>query len=193
MNQPGRQDQTGAPAPFVVHLDRSAVDRQYALVVGLWALLAAIGVVGFVLLLANVAQVGPAAGAPLVFAFICVPNLAVYLWIWRSTRRLDQPLVVSAAGMQFQTPRGEVSVPWEAVRTITLNRVLGRPQLTAALDPAAGPGAPGIRSTLPNGAWRTIRRTGLRLSFRIVTEPAPVVARAIVDHSRGRFTPTLPA
>lgn len=192
MNQPGRQNQTGTAPPFVVHLDRSAVDRQYALVVGLWAFLAAIGVVGFVLLLRDAAQVGPAAGAPLVFAFICLPNLAVYVWIWRSTRRLQQPLVVSAAGMEFQTPRGEVSVPWAAVRSITLTRVLGRPQLTVALD-LTGSASAAIRSTVPKGAWRAIQRTGLRLSFRIVTEPAPAVAQAIGNHSRGRFTPTLPA
>lgn len=184
MNQPGT-----AP-PFVVGLDRPAVDRQYAVVAGLWALLAVIGVTGFVLLLRS--NAGAAAGAPLVFAFVCLPNLAVYLWIWRATRRLTQPLMISGVGMAFQTPRGEISLPWAAVRTATLTRVLGRPQLTVALAAGVGPDSPGIRTTLAKGAWRTIQRSGLRLSFRILTEPAPAVARAISEHSRGRFTPTLP-
>ena len=184
MNQPGT-----AP-PFVVGLDRAAVDRQYAVVAGLWALLAAIGVIGFVLLLRS--NAGAAARAPLVFAFVCLPNLAVYLWIWRATRRLTQPLVVSAAGMAFQTPRGEVSLPWGAVGRTTFTKILGRPQLTVALGPGIGPDSPGIRTTLARGAWRATQRSGLRLSFRILTEPASAVGQAIGEHSGGRFTPTLP-
>lgn len=183
-------DRRGTPRTFVAHLDRGKIDRQYAVICAVWTVLALTGVAGFVLLLHSGDDLGVAAGAPLIVTAISLINLAVYVWIWTTTRRLVEPFVASTAGVLFRTPRGEVEVPWEAVRAITISRVLGRPQLNVQLHPAAGPGAPGVRTTLSPGGWRTVRRAGLRLSLRLVREPVPVVSTAIAELSRGRFVVT---
>ncbi len=82
--------------------------------------------------------------------------------------------------------------PGKRSAAVTVSRVLRRPQLNVWLHPAAGPGAPGVSTTLSAGGWRTIQRAGLRLSLRIVVEPLPVVLDAVADLSRGRFVVSLP-
>ncbi|MBA8793513.1 hypothetical protein FHX74_001118 [Friedmanniella endophytica] len=179
------------PQEYAVHIDRRATDRMYAGVVGIWGALLVVGLVGFGLLAAGVISQTAAVG-PLVFILVCVPNLVIYGWIWRATRRLDVPLLVRPGGLTCRTPRGELSVPWDRVVDVRVARAFRQDQLTVLVDPSIGPDTPGVSATLSRSSWSTVRKAGLRLSFRVVAEPASEVLAAVATLSGGRFTPALP-
>ena len=113
--------------------------------------------------------------------------------VWASTRRIAYPLEVGPLGMVFDTPRGRVAFPWEAVTGVALLRSATGTRLVVQLHPQAGPGAPGVTGDLTRGGWRLVRRQGFQLSMRVVLISPEELGQAVEHYSRGRFRPLLPA
>ncbi len=171
---------------------RSAVDRSFALIVGLFGLPVAIDVAMLVFVVYADAG-GLAALAFLVPLVLLVLVELTQCYQWGATRAIEWPLWVGEGGLVFFTPRGRVELPWDAVTAVGISRVLWTSQLTVGVHPQAGPGSPGVASTMSAATWRLVRRRGLRLSLRLVHLPPAEVAQAISAFSRGRWTPVAAA
>ena len=175
---------------FQVSIDRSRVDRMFAGVAVALALPVLLSVV-----LAVYLFVAMDAGAQVLVLAIPVVGMAPLLLaqciVWGATRRIEHPLTVDAHGMTFDTPRGAVSFPWEAVTALGITTTGRAPMLAVRLHPEAGPGAPGIVSTLTPGGWRVLRRQGLRLSLRAVRTSPDELGAAVGHFSNGRWAPAL--
>jgi hypothetical protein len=165
---------------------RSAVDRSFGLIVGLFALPIAIDVAMLVFVVSH--DAGELAALAFLVPLVLLTLLELtQCYQWGATRALEWLLWVSDAGLVFFTPRGRVELPWEAVTGVGIGQVLWTQQLTVWVQ--AGPGSPGVVSTVPAATWRVIRRRGLRLSLRLVHLPPADVAEAISAFSRGRCAP----
>ena len=135
------------------------------------------------------------AGALLVFGLPLVAFLAVAVAegrLWVATRRIAQPLELSAQGWP-STPRADaVAFPWAAVAAVGILRVGLTSRLVVRLHPRAGPGAPGVSGTLTPAGWRIVRRRGLQLSLRTLQISPEELGWAVERSSAGRFRPLLP-
>jgi hypothetical protein len=167
---------------------RTSVDRLMGLSVGLFVLVMALDVAGLVFVtsadagtLAGLVFLGPLAFMVAVTAFQC--------YAWGATRSLEWPLWVSDDGLVFFTPHGRVELPWDAVTGVAFRSVLWAQQLRVTVHPQAGPGSPGVVTSVPPARWRSIHRTGLLLPVRHLQVPAAEIAAAIAACSRGRWTP----
>lgn len=171
---------------LAVRAHRPTIDRHYGLLLAV-LLLPVVMCVGFAA--SFVAQ--GATYALVVFAAPLValmPGVVVQALAWSATRRIEQPLEVSRQGMAFDTPRGRLAFPWEAVTGLWMSA--GRsPRLTVQLHPQVGPGAPGVVSNLTPAGWRLVRRQGLVIALRAVEIAPAELARAIGQCSGGRWRP----
>jgi hypothetical protein len=157
--------------------------------VGLFVLVIALDLAGLVFVtsadagtLAGLVFLGPLAFMVAVFGFQC--------YVWGASRSIEWPLWVGDTGLVFFTPRGRVELPWAAVTGVGFTRVMLAHQLTVAVHPDAGPGSPGVVTTVPEAQWRVIHRLGLRLPVRHLQVPPAEIAAVIAACSRGRWTPT---
>jgi hypothetical protein len=172
-----------------VRSDRARIDRVFGTTVALMLLPAVMGVVAAVYFLTHGA--GYAVGLFAVVVVGTLPLALVQYLVWMSIRRIEHPLEVGPYGMTFETPRGSVSFPWEAVTAIGITPGGRIPLLAVQLHRQVGPGAPGVAGTLTPSGWRAVRRQGLRLSLRSVQTGPAELADAIRHFSSGRWAPAL--
>ena len=176
---------------LVLKSNRSAVDRTFRPIVVMYAIVTTALCALIVWAATLIGELAPLA------LFLLVPvimagSLSVYCYSWGATRAIEWPLQISRAGMLFCTPRGRVEFGWEAVTDVRITQHRLTQQLTVRLHPNAGPGAPGVVTTVPEGGWRLIRRSGVRLSLRVVTCDPTDLAAAIAALSGHRWTPQPP-
>ncbi len=163
----------------------SGIDRVWGSAVGAIVVLIAAMIGGVLLLTASVDTSAPLLMLvpALIFSLVM---LAVMVRTWRSLRAITIPIELDHAGLVLRAPQGDLRCPWEAVAGIGFGRIGFTRTLVVRLHPQAGPGAPGIETTLPPRVWRIIRRHGLRYAAWLLDIDTPGLAEAIGRTSGGR-------
>lgn len=165
---------------------RSSIDR-------VWGSAFAIAVVVIGAVVVALALVAPSGDGSMLVIFAPVAPFFLYLlWTightWHKLRSISTPLELDTYGLTLQSPRGTVRCPWGAVTSIGFSRIglLGTRLIVIRLHPKAGPGAPGIESTMPPRSWRTIHRHGLRYATWLLDIDDHQLAAAIAKLSADR-------
>ncbi|CAN5523341.1 hypothetical protein BH10ACT1_BH10ACT1_07070 [soil metagenome] len=164
---------------------RSGIDRVWGTVLGVVVLVIGAVLAGVVLLAMQVDDSGP-----YLMLLPLAPFTVLVLWMvgrtWRQLRSITIPLELDPVGLVLRAPQGSLRCPWEAVASIGFGRLGLTRTLVVRLHPQAGPGAPGIETTLPPRAWRTIQRHGLRYAAWLLDIDDQRMAAAVADLSGGR-------
>jgi hypothetical protein len=171
-----------------VGTQRTSLDRAMGLSVGIFVLVIALDLAGLVFVTA--ADAGTLAGLVFLGPLVVVVTMTAFqCYVWGASRSIEWPLWVGDDGLVFFTPHGRVELPWDAVTGVGFRRVLWAQQLQVTVHPQAGPGSPGVVTTVTPARWRSIHRAGLLLPVRHLQIPAVEIAAATAACSRGRWTP----
>ena len=131
-------------------------------------------------------------GTPLIVVLLVLALLwlfwsALYLFTWMRMRRIDSPLALHGYGVFARSQFGELTVPWEAVQSVAIERTWTGRMLRIRLVPATDPRhADIVHANLNPKRFEIVQRQGMRYSLRVLDIGAEQLREAFVVQSGGR-------
>lgn len=175
-----------ARTDYVVHLNRSRLNRRQGLFIGLNAFL----VVLFACLYGWFFSILPEMAGTwfIVFALVVLGPLfqiVILTWSLGKVSAVSRPMLIGPDGVELHSLDGYVRLSWQAVEMVELKSVLMSQQLAVRLHPGAGQD-PNVVAEVSPQAWQRIRKHGVLTNTGFIVEPVDEVLRAIAHFSAGR-------
>ncbi|MGQ0837290.1 hypothetical protein [Actinokineospora sp.] len=97
-------------------------------------------------------------------------------------RRREAPLTVDGHGVRLPTARGAAFLPWETLRSVTVDG----PTLNFRVRAGVTPGTPGVVGLHQRDSWPVASGPGLPVDTRLFTRGREEILAAIEEFSGGR-------
>lgn len=111
----------------------------------------------------------------------------LYVYNWSRMRRIDFPLALHGYGVFARSPFGELSIPWDAVHSASIERRWNGLMLRVRPVPATDPRfAAIVHADLHPKVFSAVQERGLRMSLLILDIDRDRLAEAFVVQSGGR-------
>ena len=170
-----------------IPLRRGRLDVLSALMLVAYAVVAAVLVAVAVLALHDVPLVIVLVVLLLLWAFWS----GLYVFNWWRMRHVEHPLALTGPALVARSPFGQLTVPWEAVRSARFERRWNGPMLRVRLVPATDPQFAGVgHADLHPKVFSTVQEKGLRMSLAILDTDAARLREAVLIQSGGRVQVT---
>ena len=111
----------------------------------------------------------------------------LYVFTWTRMRRISSPLGLHGDGLHAHSQFGDLSAPWEAVQTASIERAWNGRRLRVRLVPSTDQRFAQVEhTTLHPRMFAVVQREGLRYSLRILDVRVDQLREAFVVQSGGR-------
>jgi len=111
----------------------------------------------------------------------------LYVFTWTRMRRISSPLGLHGDGLHAHSQFGDLSAPWEAVQTASIERAWNGRRLRVRLVPSTDQRFAQVEhANLNPRMFEVVQREGLRYSLRILDVRVDQLREAFVVQSGGR-------
>jgi hypothetical protein len=110
-----------------------------------------------------------------------------YVLVWNRMRRIESPLALHAYGVFARSQYGELTAPWETVRSATIERVWSGRQLRILLVPPDDPRHGDLVDRVDPRMMKVVDTRGMRFSLRILDIGVEELRQAFTVQSGGRI------
>ena len=111
----------------------------------------------------------------------------LYVFTWTRMRRIASPLGLKGDGIHAHSQFGDLTAPWEAVQSASVERAWNGRRLRIRLVPATDPRFAQVEhANLNPRMFEVVQREGLRYSLRILDVRVDQLREAFVVQSGGR-------
>jgi hypothetical protein len=110
----------------------------------------------------------------------------LYVFTWTRMRRVSVPLELRGFGIFAHGQFGDLEIPWETVRSATVERAWNGQRLRVRLVPPTAPEHERIVNHVNDRMMKVVDREGVRYSLRVLDVGVDELREAFIVQSGGR-------
>jgi hypothetical protein len=111
-------------------------------------------------------------------------QIALQCYVWGGRLAINQPITMSAWGMELQTQQGTVKLPWATVSGVRVRSALGNRSIQVRVHPQAVPGQNGVDAD--PAYWPRLLKKGALIGEVGLAPGFETILPAIQAYGQGR-------